>query len=51
MAAGQNCWIAETQAAQIAMLLSAHAQGLRIYGRVASIATNCTVYQMTVANS
>lgn len=51
MASGQNCWIAETQTAQLAMLLSAHAQGLRLSGRVVSIASNCSVYQMTVADS
>lgn len=51
MAAGQNCWIAETQTAQLAMLLSAHAQRLRVSGRVVAISSNCSLYQMTVADS
>lgn len=43
-----KCWIHESKTVQIALLLSAHAQGLRVTGRVNDIATDCTVYQMRV---
>lgn len=48
MQVGHFCWIPETQTAQAALLLSAHAQGRRIAGRVVGITSNCTMYQMTL---
>src|SRR5947208_7184380 len=50
-AGGTYCWIAQTQNVQIAMLLQAKAQGLMVSGRVNAIASDCTVYQMTVADN
>lgn len=44
------CWIHESETVQISILLSAHARGKKVAGRVAEFATSCGVYQMTVEN-
>lgn len=48
---GAYCWIAQTQRTQLAILLSAKATGLTVSGRVTGISSDCTLYQMTVADN
>jgi len=49
-APGSFCWIPTSNAAQMSVLLVAKAEGLAVSGRVTGITTDCTVYQMTVAD-
>jgi hypothetical protein len=46
----QNCWIAQSQTAELSILLLASAQGKMVSGRVNAFATDCTVYQLNVQN-
>lgn len=48
MTMGGYCWIAETNKAQSALLLSAHAQQRMMSGRVYGLSADCAVYQMTI---
>lgn len=48
MGAGGYCWIAETDSPKLSVLLLARAQESMISGRVTDMATNCTVYQLTM---
>lgn len=45
---GGYCWVATTQTAEIAIILAAQSQNSLVSGRVNALATDCTVYQMTV---
>lgn len=49
-AAGGNCWIADTETARLAIVYMARAQGEQILGRVADLATNCSMYQLTLTD-
>lgn len=51
MSAGGYCWIAETDRTKLGVLFMARAQSLQISGRVSDLATNCTMYQMTLRDS
>ena len=48
MGGGGYCWISTTQSSRIAMVLEAQAAGLLVGGRVNAMASDCTVYQMTL---
>lgn len=45
---GTYCWIRETDKTKVSALMLARAQGAMISGRVSDLATNCTMYQLTM---
>jgi len=45
---GGYCWVATSQTLEVQMILTAMAHGLLFSGRVYSLATDCTVYQITL---
>ena len=50
-ASGGYCWMTTTNnATQVSLLELAKAQGVSVSGRVTALSTDCTVYQMSLAD-
>jgi hypothetical protein len=46
LSAGGFCWVADSDATKITMLLNAKDRGSRVSGRVESLTSDCTMYQL-----
>ena len=48
--AGGYCWISATAKGEVALLVAAEVHHLIVSGRVESLSSDCTVYQMSLQN-
>lgn len=51
LSGGSYCWVAASLSTEIAMMLTATTQKLEILGRVNGLTSDCTLYELTVANN